>query len=98
MAVGAVEIFPHKFRSVRLESIPDNQQRLLQMHLERLEELDDLLLFDAPFVKAEQIVRSGQPGRSGPGNSDSWISGGLASQSRSQDRIQEQEHDEEHKT
>jgi hypothetical protein len=37
-------------------------------------------------------------GRGGSGNSDSWISGGLASQSRSQDRIQEQEHDEENKT
>ena len=48
-----------------------------------------------------EVYASGQGGgakRGGSGNSDSWISGGLASQSRSQDRIQEQEHDEENKT
>jgi len=37
-------------------------------------------------------------GKGGSGNSGSRISGGLASQSRSQDRIQEQGHDEENKT
>lgn len=57
VAIGTVEIFANQFRFVRRESIEHYQQRLLQM---RLEKLDDLFLLDAAFVEAEQIVRSGQ--------------------------------------
>jgi hypothetical protein len=46
---------------------------------------------------AQPLARVNGYKRSGSGNSDSWISGDLASQSRSQDRIQEQEHDKENK-
>src|SRR5664279_114215 len=41
---------------MRLQTIPYQQQRLLQMCLERLEEVDNLLLLDAAFVQSEQAV------------------------------------------
>lgn len=61
VTIGAVEVLPHQFRFVCPESIEDDQQRLFQMRLERLEKLDDLFLLDAAFVETEQVVGSGQP-------------------------------------
>lgn len=44
----------YQLRFMRSESIQNDQQRLLQVCLERLEERDDLLFFDAAFVKAKK--------------------------------------------
>lgn len=38
------------------QTIPDNQQRLLEVSLERLEEFDDLFFLDAALVQTEQTV------------------------------------------
>jgi hypothetical protein len=46
---------------MRFQAVPDDQQRLLQMHTQRLEEFDDLLFLDAAFVKTKQAVGSAQP-------------------------------------
>src|SRR5438552_3766781 len=62
VTIGAVEVFADQLRFVRSESVQDDQQRLLQVRPERLEERDDFLFLDAAFVKAEQIVGSGQSG------------------------------------
>ena len=45
VAIDAVQVIPHQFRPVRLEAIPDNQERLLEVGFECLEKLDDLFLF-----------------------------------------------------
>ena len=60
VSIGTVEVFANQLRFVCPEAIEDYQQRLFQMSLERFEKLDDLLLLDALFVEAEQVVRSGQ--------------------------------------
>lgn len=62
MSIGAVQVFPYQFRPVRLEAIPDNQQRLLEVGLERLEKLDDLFLLDAAFVETKKTGKSGKSG------------------------------------
>src|SRR4030066_2002610 len=62
VAIDAVQVIPYQFRPVRLEAIPDNQERLLEVGFERLEKLDDLFLLDAAFVKAKQTGKPGKPG------------------------------------
>ena len=62
MSIGAVQILPHQFRPVRLETIPDNQERSLEMGFERLEKFDDLFLFDAALVETEQAGKPSKPG------------------------------------
>lgn len=47
---------------MRLQPIPDNQQRLLEVGFERLQEFDDLLFLDASLVQTEQAVGASQPG------------------------------------
>ena len=44
----------HQFAAMRLQSIPNNQHRLLELRLECLEKLDDLFLLDATFVETKQ--------------------------------------------
>src|SRR4030065_925046 len=61
MPIDAVQIIPDQFRPVRLEAIPDNQERLLGGGFERLETLDDLFLLDAAFLKAKQTRKPGKP-------------------------------------
>src|SRR5689334_1616792 len=51
VAIGAVEVFADQLRFVCPEAIEDDQQRLFQMRLERLEKLDDLFFLDAAFVE-----------------------------------------------
>src|SRR5664279_2769193 len=51
-----VEIVAHEVAVVCPGSIPDHQQRLLEMGLERLEKLDKLFFLDAAFVKTKQKV------------------------------------------
>ena len=46
---------------MRFQAVPDDQERLLQMGLERLEELDDLFFLDAALVQPEQTVGPGEP-------------------------------------
>src|SRR5882757_7724993 len=52
----AVEILAHQATAMCLQAIPDDQQRLLQMGLERLQKFDDLFLLDAALVQSEQTV------------------------------------------
>src|SRR4030065_961564 len=61
MPIDAVQIIPYQLRPVRLEAIPDNQERLLEVGFECLEKLDDLFLLDAAFVKAKQTKKPGKP-------------------------------------
>ena len=63
--VGAVEVFANHLRFVRPESIENDQERLFQVSLERLEEFDDLFFLDASLVETEQAVYSGQSGNHG---------------------------------
>src|SRR5487761_2661513 len=60
VAIGTVQIIPDQFRPVCFESIPDNQERLLEVRFERLEKFDDLFLLDTAFVEAKQ---AGKPGK-----------------------------------
>ena len=61
MPICTVQVIPYQFRPVRLETIPDNQKRLLEVSFERLEEFDGLFFFDAAFVKSKH---AGKPGNS----------------------------------
>jgi hypothetical protein len=56
----AVQILAHQAAAVRFQAIPDDQQRLLQMGLERLEEFDDFFFLDAALVQPEQAVGAAQ--------------------------------------
>lgn len=60
--VHTVQVLAHQATTVRLQIIPDHQQQLLQVGLERLEEIDDLLILDATLMKPEQAVRARQSG------------------------------------
>ena len=51
-----IQILARQATAMRPQAISDNQQRLFQMGLERLEKFDDLFLFDAAFVQSEQTV------------------------------------------
>ena len=57
-----IEIVAHQTTAVRLQPIPDHQQRLLEMDLERLEEPDHLFLLDAALVQPEQAVGAREAG------------------------------------
>src|ERR1700758_4892897 len=46
VSIQAVQVLAHQTTAMRLQAIPDHQQRLLQVGLERLEEFDDLFLPD----------------------------------------------------
>ena len=50
---------------MRFESVPDNQQWLLEMGLEGFEEIDDLFSSDTALVQPEQEVFAAQPGNDG---------------------------------
>ena len=62
VAIQTVQILPHQPTAMRLEAIPNHQQRLFQVGLERLEEGDDLFLLDTAFVQPEQAVGARQSG------------------------------------
>ncbi len=57
-----VQVIAYQAASVRLQTIPDYEQRLLQMRLERFEEFDDLFFLDAALVQPEQAVAARQSG------------------------------------
>ena len=60
VSVQRIEIVAHQATAMRLQAIPDQQQRLLQMVLERLERFHDLFLLDAALVQPEQAVAAAQ--------------------------------------
>ena len=62
VTLQAGQVVAYQSTSVSLQSIPGDQQRLRQLVFERLEEIDDLLFFDASFVQPKQAVRAGQSG------------------------------------
>src|SRR5882672_68152 len=64
-AIGGVQVLAHELAAMGLQSVPDDQQRLLQVSAQRLEELDVLLLLDRAFVQAEQTVRAAESGNDG---------------------------------
>lgn len=54
----AVQILAHQATAMRPQAIPDDQQGLLQVGLERLEEVDDLLFLMLPSCsRNRQLVR-----------------------------------------
>jgi hypothetical protein len=57
----------------------------------------EFFIVEKPYAVAV-VVKVREVLRSGPGNPDGRISGRFASQSRSEDRIQEQQHDQANKT
>ena len=61
-AFGGVQILAHELAAMGLQTIPDDQQRPLQVGAQRLEELDVLLLLDGALVQTEHAVRSAEPG------------------------------------
>ena len=64
-AIGGVQILAHELAAMSLQTVPDDQQRLLQVDAQRLEELDVLLLLDRAFVQTEHAVRAAEPGDDG---------------------------------
>ena len=62
MSVGGIEIVVHQSTAVCLQAIPDHQQGLLQVILERLEEGHDFFLLDAALVQPEHAVAARQTG------------------------------------
>ena len=60
MAIDTVEIVANPCRPVRPQSIPDDQERLLEMCSVRLEKVDDLFFANAALVETEQTIQSGK--------------------------------------
>jgi len=54
VSVQAVQVVAHETAAMSSQTVPDNQQRLLQVRLQSLEELDDLLLLETALVQSEQ--------------------------------------------
>src|SRR5471030_1421738 len=54
--VQPIEIVAHQAAAMCLQTIPDHQQRLLEMGLECFEQFDDLFLAAAALVQPEQTV------------------------------------------
>src|SRR5882757_8360891 len=52
--IGGVQVFAHELAAMGLQSVPDDQQRPLQVRAQRLEELDVLFFLDRAFVQSEQ--------------------------------------------
>lgn len=61
MTVHAVQVIASQPTAMRLQAIPDDQQRLSKVRLDSLKKLDDLFFLDATFVQAEQAPRSSPP-------------------------------------
>src|SRR5438045_5270376 len=64
-ALGGVQVLANELAAMGLQTIPDDQQRPLQVGAQRLEELDVLFLLDRTLVQTEQAVRAAQPGDNG---------------------------------
>src|SRR5664280_1547271 len=64
--LGAVQVLAYELAAMSLQTVPDDQQRPLQMGAQRLEELDVLLLLDRAFVQAEQEGRRSPSTRAAP--------------------------------
>ena len=62
---GGVQVLADEFSAMCLEPVPNDQQALLDMGVQRLEKLDVLFLLDAAVVQPEQAVRTRQPGDDG---------------------------------
>src|SRR5690606_39290109 len=62
LSVQAVEVLAYEAAAMCSQSVPDDQQRLLQVRLQGLEKVDDLLLLDTSLVQPEQAVGAGEPG------------------------------------
>src|SRR5664280_2429719 len=62
VAAGGVQVLAHELAAVRLQAVPDDQQPLLQVRMQRLQELDVLLFLDAALVQPEHAVRARQSG------------------------------------
>ena len=56
-----VHVFAHQTTAMGLQAVPDDQQRLFQVGLERFEEFDQILLLDTAFVKPVQAIRASHP-------------------------------------
>src|SRR5450759_998787 len=63
--VQRVEVIAHQTAAMRLQAIPDHQQGLLEMSLQRFEKFDDLFFLDAAFVQPEQTVGACEPCNNG---------------------------------
>lgn len=61
VTVQTVQILAYQSTVVCLQAIPEHQQRLPQMGLVRLDEMDDLLFLEAALVQPEQIAGGCQP-------------------------------------
>lgn len=62
MSAQAVQVVAQQATAVRFQTIPDDQQRLLQVGLQRLEEFEDLFLLDAALVQPEHAVGARESG------------------------------------
>ena len=60
VSVQTVQIIAHQTTAVSPQAVPDHQQGLLQMGLERFEKFHDLFLFDAALVQPKQTVGARQ--------------------------------------
>ena len=59
--VQSVEVVAHQTAAMRPQTIPDYQQGLFEMSLQRFEEFDDLFFLDAALVQPEQTVDACEP-------------------------------------
>src|SRR5690606_8282409 len=62
LSVQAVEVLAHEAAAMCSQTVPDDQQRLLQVRLQGLEKVDDLLLLDTSLVQSKQAVGAGESG------------------------------------
>ena len=57
-----VQILAYQIAAMRFQTVPNDQQRLLDVRAQRFEELDMLFLLDAALVEPEHELRPAQPG------------------------------------
>jgi hypothetical protein len=57
-----IEIVAYQAAAMRLQTVPNYQQRLLEMGFECVEKFDDLFLLDTALVQAEQTVGARESG------------------------------------
>src|SRR5215207_7404812 len=57
-----IEIVAHQAAAMRFQTIPNHQQRLLEMGLERFQKPHDFLFLDAALVQPEQTIGAREPG------------------------------------
>jgi hypothetical protein len=62
LPIQPIDVPPHPTRAMRLQAIPDDQERVANLLDERLEEGDDLFALDSAFVQSERGVAEAHPG------------------------------------